>query len=125
MHNQPALGVSWPYSPGANGSLVTVHYTYGASGTCEAAGPYTADRDVLSNYPFDPNYQPFGGGEVARTPYEAPLTYGPTTCSGARCVTRISGVSGQDDATSAPVPGTAKVRMTWWFDVETCFDACS
>jgi hypothetical protein len=125
MHNQPALGVSWPYSPGARGSLVTVHYTYGASGTCQAPGPSTTDRDVLSNYPFDPNYEPFGGGEVARTPYEAPLTYGPTTCSGARCVTRVSGVSGQDDVTSAPVPGTAKVRMTWWFDVETCFHSCS
>jgi hypothetical protein len=126
--NQAALGITWPYSPPSEDhSLIHTDYTYTYGSGCPGPGTSTfaTDQDALARFPFDPDYFPFGGGELERTPYHEPLVYGEPRCTGARCVTRVSGVSGHDDARTKPTAGAAKVRMTWWFDVETCFGCAS
>jgi hypothetical protein len=63
---------------------------------------------------------------VQRARYSQPPTYGAPRCAGARCVVRVSGVDGYDDTyDSVNVQGSQRQRITWWYDIETCFANCT
>lgn len=120
MVNQPALGITWPSSFEQAYTLIhsTDTSTIGPA-ECGDSGNYVRDQPVLARNPFDPLYSPFGA-DIDRTDVNDPTVYGAPVCSGRSCVTRVSGMTGFDDTKHDGVPSTASVRVTWWFDVETC-----
>ena len=123
--NQHYLGIGWPYSNGKE-SLVGSRYTQTASGGgCE---PVTSESEaiLLGRYPFDPLYLgKIWGPAPTTTPFAAPVTYGEPRCIKNTCVIRVSGVDGFDDVGEASLNRRSSVRMTWWFDVETCWGTCT
>ena len=122
MTNQPALGITWPYSLQHKHTMVqsTDSHTQGGIG-CEAgSSSNTRLEPVLSRFPFDPLHRPFKDIVIYRTEVNGPTVYGAPACNGRLCVTRVSGMTGFDDVQRDGPPSTASVRVTWWFDVESC-----
>jgi hypothetical protein len=63
---------------------------------------------------------------VQRTPVSQAPVYGQPRCAAGRCVVRVSGVEGYDDTyNSIHIRGSQRQRITWWYDIETCFTGCT
>ena len=114
----PGFGVEWPATHD-NDLEQSVTPSTPANPQCGWTGEaIPLSERLLGHLPLDPNG---GAADVTRTTVSQPVAYGPPRCDGSKCLTRVSGVDGFDDAPREVYSGAAQVRTTWWFDIETCY----